>query len=110
MKAIVIGAGSIGRRHAHNLNNIGVETRLIDINESNNICSILQDKFDMGFVCSPNVYHISHSIMLAERNIPVFCEKPFFPSPDYFLHFRHHDPQASWIWEKGRTPSCAEKP
>lgn len=78
MKAIVIGAGSIGRRHAHNLNNIGVETRLIDINESNNIRSILQDKFDMGFVCSPNVYHISHSIMLAERNIPVFCEKPFF--------------------------------
>jgi len=78
MKAVIIGAGSIGKRHANNLKDIGVEVRLIDIDEINNIDNILSDRFDFGLVCTPNVLHIDHSIKLAERNIPIFCEKPFY--------------------------------
>ena len=35
MKAIIIGGGSIGKRHSTNLNNLGIQTRIIDIDEIN---------------------------------------------------------------------------
>lgn len=79
MKAIIIGGGSIGKRHLKNLKNLGVQCRVVDIDEINNIDTILQEtKFDMGFVCSPNIYHIDHCIKLASNGIPIFCEKPFY--------------------------------
>jgi len=82
MKAVIIGGGSIGKRHSTNLNNLGVSTRIIDIDEIKNIDSILIEKFDIGLVCSPNINHIEHCIKLAEYNIPIFCEKPFYSSSD----------------------------
>ena len=79
MKAIIIGGGSIGSRHSKNLNELGVETKTVDVVEIDNIDTILQEtKFDMGFVCSPNIYHIGHCIKLASNGIPIFCEKPFY--------------------------------
>ena len=33
MKAIIIGGGSIGQRHASNLKKLGVSTRIVDIDE-----------------------------------------------------------------------------
>ena len=72
MKAIIIGGGSIGQRHSLNLNNLGVSTRIIDIDEINNIDNILKDGFDMGFVCTPNINHIEQCIKLAHHNIPIF--------------------------------------
>jgi len=80
MKAIIIGGGSIGQRHSKNLNDLGVLTRIVDIDEISNIDNILQSGFDLGLVCSPNVNHIEHCIKLAEYNIPIFCEKPFYSS------------------------------
>ena len=82
MKAIIIGGGSIGKRHSFNLNNLGIPTRIVDIDEINNIDNILQEKFDLGLVCSPNIKHIEHCIKLAQHNIPIFCEKPFYTSTD----------------------------
>ena len=41
MKAIIIGGGSIGKRHAQNLNNLNILTRIIDIDEIHNIDNIL---------------------------------------------------------------------
>jgi len=29
-------------------------------------------------VCTPNINHIEHCFKLAEYNIPIFCEKPFY--------------------------------
>ena len=78
MKAIIIGGGSIGQRHSLNLNNLGVSTRIVDIDEINNIDNILKDGFDMGFVCTPNINHIEQCIKLAHHNVPIFCEKPFY--------------------------------
>ena len=78
MKAIIIGGGSIGRRHAANLETLGVACRIVDIDEIGNIDTILLEKYDMGFVCSPSIYHIEHCTKLLDRNIPTFCEKPLF--------------------------------
>ena len=33
MKAVIIGGGSIGKRHSQNLNNLNVSTRIIEIDE-----------------------------------------------------------------------------
>lgn len=82
MKAIIIGGGSIGQRHAGNLKSLGVDTRIVDIDEIETIDSILNDGFDFGLVCSPNLYHIEHCTKLAEYNIPTFCEKPFYSDVD----------------------------
>ena len=80
MKSIIIGGGSIGKRHSDNLNGLGIITRIVDIDEIDNIDNILQEGFDMGFVCSPNIKHIEHCTKLAQHNIPIFCEKPFYSS------------------------------
>ena len=80
MKAIIIGGGSIGKRHSSNLTNLGIQTRIVDIGEIDNIDNILQEGFDLGFVCSPNIKHIEHCIKLAQYGIPTFCEKPFYSS------------------------------
>jgi len=78
MKAIIIGGGSIGQRHSTNLNNLGVSTRIVDVDEIQNIDDILKTKFDMGLICTPNIKHIEHCLKLAQYNIPIFCEKPFY--------------------------------
>ena len=78
MKSIIIGGGSIGKRHSKNLNNLGVSTIIVDIDRINDIDNILQEGFDLGLVCTPNINHIEHCIKLAQHNIPIFCEKPFY--------------------------------
>ena len=82
MKAIIIGGGSIGKRHSQNLNNLNISTRIVDIDEIENIDVILNEGFDMGLVCTPNVNHIEHCLKLAEFNIPIFCEKPFYTNTE----------------------------
>lgn len=80
MKVIIIGGGSIGKRHSTNLINLGNQTRIVDVDEIDNIDNILQEGFDIGLVCSPNINHIEHCLKLAQYNIPIFCEKPFYSS------------------------------
>ena len=82
MKAIIIGGGSIGKRHSSNLTDLGIQTRIVDIDEIDDIDNILKEGFDVGFVCSPNIKHIEHCTKLAQHNIPIFCEKPFYSSND----------------------------
>jgi predicted dehydrogenase len=82
MKAIIIGGGSIGKRHSFNLNNLGVQTRIVDIDEIDNIGNTLQEDFNMSLVCSPNSKHLEHCFKLAQHGIPIFCEKPFYPTKD----------------------------
>ena len=82
MKAIIIGGGSIGKRHSKNLNNLDISTRIIDVDEIENIDDILNKGFDIGLVCTPNINHIEHCLKLAEFNIPIFCEKPFYTNTE----------------------------
>jgi predicted dehydrogenase len=80
MKAIIIGGGSIGKRHSTNLNNLGIQTRIVDIDEISSIDDILKENYDIGLVCTPNINHIEHCIKLSQNGIPIFCEKPFYSS------------------------------
>lgn len=78
MKAIIIGGGSIGKRHESNLKKLNVFTRIVDIDEIHDIDNILNEKYDIGLVCTPNINHIEYCIKLAQHDIHIFCEKPFY--------------------------------
>ncbi len=94
MKFLILGCGSIGKRHLRNLLSIGVkpeniiaidprEDRLEEIknlgisNFSQNYKSIIEEyKIDAALICSPTNFHIKQGIDLAKKNINLFIEKP----------------------------------
>jgi len=94
MQVLVLGAGSIGRRHIENLVTIGqknivvadpnpktlalvkgafdfIETTEYPVNAYQN------GKFDAVFICSPPQLHFSQLAEAVDRGIPAFVEKPF---------------------------------
>lgn len=94
MNFLIIGCGSIGKRHIRNLISIGinkdnlncVETRDDRIKEVNdygikNTFKNLDDaidkkKYDAAIVCSPTSMHIDQCIKLSEKKIHLLIEKP----------------------------------
>ena len=93
MEILVIGAGSIGRRHINNLNNLGYEdVDVVDINDANlgyvkknfgiketftDFNDALNSKdYDMGFILTPPIYHIPMALELAKKGVDLFLEKP----------------------------------
>jgi len=70
IKVAVIGFGSIGRRHAGNLKELGCEVIPIDLNYKFNY------DVDIAFICTPTQFHVEHAIEYIKRGIPVFIEKP----------------------------------
>lgn len=79
MKGILIGYGSIGKRHYSNLKNLGHECVIVDLEDIPKIDDILNgESFDFGIVSTPNDSHINYSIKLANKGIPFFCEKPLY--------------------------------
>lgn len=79
MTGILVGYGSIGKRHYSNLKEIGHECVIVDLEDISKIDEILDgETFDFGIVSTPNDSHINYSIKLAKKGIPFFCEKPFY--------------------------------
>lgn len=79
MNGILIGLGSIGKRHLENLKNLGHTADTVDIHNLSELDSLLHsNKYDFGFVCTPNDLHLKYSQKLADNGIPFFCEKPFY--------------------------------
>jgi len=92
MKILVIGAGSIGRRHINNLNTLGYEDiDVFDVNKLNldlikkafnidktfdNFKDIKCNNYDTGFILTPPAYHMDYAISLAKAGIDLFIEKP----------------------------------
>ena len=94
MKILVIGLGSIGKRHIKNLikcginpNNIaGIDPRLDRISEVNkkfkigkvinNLKKIKKKEFDAAIICSPTSLHVKQALDLAKNHINIFIEKP----------------------------------
>lgn len=93
MKFVVVGLGSIGKRHVKNLiksgvkpqNITGIDPRQDRIHETKKLFKItetftkvtqLDKKYDAAIICSPTSYHIKQSITLAKKNINIFIEKP----------------------------------
>lgn len=91
MNCLVIGIGSIGRRHALNLKAIGKKVIVSDINEirlknfaeKNNFeyyvnykDAIKNNNIDAAIIATPSNLHINPAIELAKNRIKIFMEKP----------------------------------
>lgn len=93
MRLLIVGAGSIGRRHINNLNNLGYEDiDVVDINDVNlgyvkknfeiketfnDFKDALSSKgYDVAFILTPPIYHIPMALELAKKGLDLFIEKP----------------------------------
>jgi len=70
MKILVVGMGSIGRRHYENLKDIGYQVIGIDVGQE------IDYDVDCAFICTPTQFHVQHASEFIKRGIPVFIEKP----------------------------------
>jgi len=90
-KIIIIGAGSIGRRHATNLATLGTDVSVFDVNQTllKTICTennwdpvyyldraLDQNRFDAAIICTPNHLHIPYAQKAVDAGLHIFIEKP----------------------------------
>ena len=93
VKLLVVGAGSIGKRHIRNALHIGIpkenilamdtrEDRLEEVKKLgikltfDDFDKAIKQDFDAGIICSPTSLHIKHSTKLAELKKHLLIEKP----------------------------------
>jgi predicted dehydrogenase len=96
--ALVVGAGSIGRRHLSNLKQLGLPKlsacdphpdRLAYVLEHFQAASVanledgLKSKPDIVLVCSPPVHHAQQALQAIRAGADVFIEKPVSDSVDH---------------------------
>lgn len=95
MKFLVIGCGSIGKRHIQNLQSLGV-SNLIAIDTQDNRRREVEARFniktfpdlyaalshgaDVAIICTPNKHHITNAIQAAKFGCHLFVEKPLSDS------------------------------
>ena len=88
-KILIVGYGSIGKRHTRNIisqtsHNVIIFTNqkhLNNINNKrvkifNNLEECLSEKPDIGFITNETAYHIETAIRLAKFGLDLFIEKP----------------------------------
>lgn len=88
---LVVGCGSIGRRHLRNLKTLGAERLLaFDVSGENlavaeaetgaeifdDLATALDSGAEVCFVCSPSSLHVEHALAAARKNCHLFVEKP----------------------------------
>ena len=88
MKILVVGYGSIGKRHVTNLlkntrSEIIICTKRKDVKFSNRNIKVinslnkaLKEKPTVGFITNETAYHIPTAIKLAKAGLDLFIEKP----------------------------------
>jgi predicted dehydrogenase len=91
LKVLIIGCGSIGRRHIRNLFSIGISdivacdsnpVRLHKVKEDHgivgylSISEALSCKPDAAIICTPTSLHVPHAIEAAKAGCHLFIEKP----------------------------------
>ena len=101
---LVIGSGSIAKRHIGNLKKLFASARVGCISASGRILSAedvgddtqiyrsmndaLADKPVLAIVASPAPSHLDYAVQLLDRNVPVLIEKPLCDSLDGFSAHR----------------------
>jgi predicted dehydrogenase len=90
MHFLVIGCGSIGKRHIRNLKKLGYRVsgceknrrrakglkKAYKIEVFRNLREAFANKYDAAFICTPTSLHIPIAIEAAKRGINLFIEKP----------------------------------
>ena len=94
---LVIGAGSIGRRHAANLSLLGARVSVFDVNTAllGEFCkdprfsavhdlesSLKNNRYAAAIVCTPNHLHIPAGQKVADASTDLFIEKPLSHTSD----------------------------
>src|SRR6266478_3305511 len=91
-RALVVGCGSIGRRHARNLKSLGVQQlgfcdtspKALEVCREELSGETFDDygealqKFspDLALICTPPVYHVEEALAALGAGAHVFIEKP----------------------------------
>jgi len=80
MRILVVGAGSIGKRHRDNLTSLGIQTATMDITrpaDYNYLPEAIKDFHpDAAIISVPTYLHMNVALELADHNMPLFIEKP----------------------------------
>ena len=93
MRALIVGLGSIGRRHLHNLRALAPDAEITvwrqhaqpdhgpsAFPEANRIVFSLEEALDsrpdVGIITNPTSEHVPTGLQLARAGIPLFVEKP----------------------------------
>jgi len=95
---LIIGGGSIGKRHLRNLLSLGEKKiSLVEINKERRKeikiefkISVFQsiedafekDNFNIAFICSPSVFHLEQVLLCVEIGCDLFIEKPLSHNMD----------------------------
>jgi len=75
VKFVIVGVGSIGKRHQQNLQQLGHKT--VPCHRGDNLSKLLeQEKPDGVFVCNPTSLHLPISVEVVKSGFHVFIEKP----------------------------------
>lgn len=89
---LIVGAGSVGKRHAGNLRTLGCTVSGMDPRGDRAIefarshpgataypsleAALAGGRFDGAVVCSPTAFHVDQCLVLLERGLPLLLEKP----------------------------------
>lgn len=91
MRFLIVGCGSVGKRHLINLSNLGVDVVVCDISKDRlsriqkghkymmvfqNIEEALSQELDAVVICTPTSMHIPVAIAAARKQLHCFIEKP----------------------------------
>ena len=96
-KILIIGAGSIGRRHATNLATLGTDVSVFDVKQEflNTVCyennwdpihdlnfALDNNKYDAAIICAPTNLHIPYAQKAVNAGLHIFIEKPLSHTMD----------------------------
>jgi len=96
---LITGAGSVGKRHAKNLSDLGCTTSFVDpredrLQEAAGITGVVgsykdmasafeqSEAFDGIVIASPTAFHVQQAITAVDKKIPVLLEKPVSRNAD----------------------------
>lgn len=75
-RILVIGQGSIGRRHADNLAALGADVTSVDLEFDDELGGVVSEGVDGVVVASPTVKHADHALAALRAGASVLVEKP----------------------------------
>jgi len=103
MKILIIGAGSIGKRHLGNLQSLGIKQLGVFDTDKNKLTQIQQhfsgpifaslqaaqkENWSAVFICSPTHTHLQFALQFAKTKTPMFIEKPLSHNTRYLAQLQ----------------------
>lgn len=81
MRALIVGMGSIGRRHADNLRALRPDATLEVVRRPDMLPAALKNKPAAALLCAPSATRLDYLLPLLEQGVPCYVEKPLVATP-----------------------------